>query len=200
MRSLVGLLVLAGCSRAATAPCPASPASPPAADDTSGEPAAAAPLKPATPELAALEPLVGTWRGAGRGEPGESTVERSYRFVLGGRYLEVENESTYAAQPKNPTGEIHQDRGLYSYDGGRKKLVFRQFHVEGFVNQYVVETAEPTRWVFVTEAIENIPPGFRGRETLRLVGPDELEETFEIAPPNKDFAVYSTSKLERVVP
>jgi hypothetical protein len=188
------------CSRSPNAPCPAAPAPATEASTASPAPASETALKPAKPELAVLERLVGTWRGAGQGESGDATVERTYGFVLGGRFLEVRNQSSYAAQPKNPKGEVHQDRGLYSYDGGRKKLVFRQFHVEGFVNQYVIETMEPDRLVFVTEAIENIPSGFRGRETLRFVGPDALEETFEIAPPDQDFAIYSTSKLERVTP
>ena len=52
-----------------------------------------------------------------------------------------------------------------SYDKAAKKLVLRQFHVEGFVNHYVLESvSEDGRTiVFVTAAIENIAPGFRGR-------------------------------------
>jgi hypothetical protein len=197
---VIAVLSLVGCARPASAPCAAAPEPPAESSTAAPAPEVAAPLKAAKPELAVLERLVGTWRGTGQGEPGDATVERTYGYVLGGRFLEVRNRSTYAAQPKNPKGERHEDQGLYSYDGGRKKLVFRQFHVEGFVNQYVIETHEPDRLVFVTESIENIPPGFRGRETLRFVGPDALEETFEIAPPKQDFAVYSTTKLQRVAP
>jgi hypothetical protein len=44
--------------------------------------------------------------------------------------------------------------------------VFRQFHVEGFVNQYALDTSSTAdRLVFLSEAIENIPAGFRARET-----------------------------------
>jgi hypothetical protein len=39
--------------------------------------------------------------------------------------------SAYAPQPKNPTGETHNDIGLFSYDKRRKLLVLRQFHIEG---------------------------------------------------------------------
>jgi hypothetical protein len=52
--------------------------------------------------------------------------------------------------------------------------------------------------VFVSEAIENIPAGFRARQTYRLVSPDEFEETFEMAEPGKDFTLYSQTKLRRV--
>lgn len=189
------LCMLLGCAgRPAAVNCPTSP-SPPAASAASAP--SAPQLKPASDALGVLAKLEGEWRGTGDGEPGASTVERTYRWVLGGRFLEVRNRSTYAPQPKNPKGEQHEDVGLMSYDKRRKKLVFRQFHVEGFVNQYVSESSTPDTFVFASEAIENIPSGFRARETLRFLGDGQLEETFEIAEPDKDFAVYSKTTLTR---
>ena len=56
---------------------------------------------------------------------------------------------------------------LISFDSARKRFVFRQFHTEGFVNMYVQEPGNDANTiVFVTEAIENIPSGYRARETL----------------------------------
>jgi hypothetical protein len=52
--------------------------------------------------------------------------------------------------------------------------------------------------VFVTEAIENIPAGYRVRETYKLSDRDSLEETFEIAGPGEQFAVYCVNKFKRV--
>lgn len=51
--------------------------------------------------------------------------------------------------------------------------------------------------VFVTAAIENIAPGFRERETYRLVGNDEFVETFALAEPGTDFATYSETRFKR---
>ena len=117
--------------------------------------------------------------------------------MLNGRFIRVQNTSTYAPQPKNPKGEVHQDVGYFSRDGGRKRLVLRQFHVEGFVNQYV---QEPGTLIFVSEAIENIPAGFRARETYVSLGPDGFEETFELAEPGKDWQLYSRTRFKRVQP
>jgi hypothetical protein len=39
-------------------------------------------------------------------------------------------------------------------------------------------------------AIENIPPGWRARETYRFSGPDEFIELFELAEPGKEFTPY----------
>jgi hypothetical protein len=48
-----------------------------------------------------------------------------------------------------------------------------------------------------SEAIENIPPGFRARETYRFSGDNTFEEIFAIAEPNADFQVYSHNRFTR---
>jgi hypothetical protein len=145
--------------------------------------------------------FLGAWEGEGEGKPGKSKVSREYRLVLDGRFIEVRNHSLYAPQEGNP-GEDHQDVGFISFDSNRSKHVLRQFHVEGFVNQYVHEgTSEDGKTLtFVTEAIENIPLGWRARETYVLIGPDELVERFELAEPGKEFELYSETRLRRVTP
>jgi hypothetical protein len=155
------------------------------------------PVKP--DPLARLEFLIGTWEGMTEGHSGSGTVHREYSRPLKDRFIRVRNRSVYPAQDKNPKGEIHEDEGWFSFDHMRKRIVLRQFHVEGFVNQYVEEPdGSTTRIVFTTEAIENIPAGFRARETYVGHGADELEEIFELAEPGKAFEVYSRSRLKRV--
>ena len=154
---------------------------------------------PAPDPFARVSVLVGRWQGTVEGQPGKGTVRREYSRVLNGRFLRVVNRSEYPAQEKNPKGEIHEDEGYLSFDRSRKALVLRQFHIEGFVNQYVEDTTSPpTRVVFATEAIENIPAGWRARETYVLHGPDEFEEIFELAEAGKPFEVYSRSRFTRV--
>jgi hypothetical protein len=149
--------------------------------------------------LALVAGLVGKWTGTGEGEPGKSTVEREYTRVLGGKFVQVRNRSTYPPQEKNPKGEVHEDLGMMSFDAARKTVVLRQFHVEGFVNQYTADAGStPARIVFTSEAIENITPGWRARETYVLSGPDRFEETFELSEPGKPFAVYTKNTFTRV--
>lgn len=143
--------------------------------------------------------FVGIWEGTGSGQPGASRVQREYRLILNDKFLHVENKSTYDPQPKNPRGEVHQDWGMMSFDKGRKNFVFRQFHGEGFVTQYVMTSAsaDGKTIVFTSESIENIPAGFRARETYKILGPDEFIEVFEIAEPGKDFELYSEGHFKR---
>jgi hypothetical protein len=148
--------------------------------------------------LASLGRLVGRWTGASEGQPGKGQVDRQYERALGSKFLQVRNRSTYSPQEKNPKGETHEDLGFFSFDRVRKRIVFRQFHIEGFVNQYVLEPSSTVgRLVFTSESIENIPAGFRARETYVFSSNDQFEEIFEIAEPGKDFEVYSRSKLTR---
>lgn len=149
--------------------------------------------------LAPVAALVGRWFGTTEGQPGKGTVERDYERILGGRFIQVRNRSTYPPQDKNPKGEVHEDIGVFSFDSARKRIVLRQFHTEGFVNQYVLDQdSTPGRLVLTTEAIENIPAGWRARETYVFTGSEKVEEIFELAEPGKDFAVYSRNRLTRV--
>ena len=154
---------------------------------------------PPADRLAALAPMIGRWTGTSEGQPGKGQVERQYDRVLGSKFIQVRNRSTYPPQEKNPKGETHEDIGFFSFDSARKRIVFRQFHVEGFVNQYALEPSSTVdRVVFTSESIENIPAGFRARETYVFSGSDQFEEIFEMAEPGKDFEVSSRSRLTRL--
>ncbi len=143
--------------------------------------------------------LLGSWEGTSDGQPGKGTVRRRYTLLLKDQFIEVRNTSTYPPQEKNPKGEMHEDIGYISLDRTRKRLVLRQFHVEGFVNQYVEDSSPSSGTMsFTSEAIENIPDGYRALETYTMLGADEFEEVFEIAEPAKAFEVYSRSRFKRV--
>ena len=143
--------------------------------------------------------LIGRWQGTTEGQPGKGTVVREYSRALNAKFIRVINRSTYPPQPANPKGEIHEDEGFISFDRSRTKLVLRQFHVEGFVNQYVEGAgATAERLSFTSEQIENIPPGWRARETYVVRGADQFDEIFELAEPGKTFEVYSNARFTRV--
>ncbi len=133
--------------------------------------------------------LVGSWVGHETGAAGIGRGERVYEFILQGKYLLARNVSRFEPQEKNPRGEVHEDWAIFSYDEARQELVLREFHSEGFVNQYVRERAGEAgkKLVFVSESVENGPPGLHARVTLSREGPDAFHEVFELAPPGKDF-------------
>jgi hypothetical protein len=142
--------------------------------------------------------MVGHWQGVAQGEPGKGTVERSYEFVLGGRFIEERNTSRYDAK-SGKAQEVHLHRSFISYDKANKKLMLRQFHVEGFVNLYAINPAAstPTRLVFDSVSFENFSHDWKARETYEVISADEFVEIFELAEPGKDFKVYSRNHFRR---
>ena len=157
------------------------------------------PLEQSTDPWAPLRFFQGRWEGETHGRPGLGKSVREYRFVLNDRFLQVNNKSLYPPQEKKPKGEIHEDIGFFSYDKVAKKLVLRQFHVEGFVNQFDLDniSEDGRTMVFVTTSIENIPAGWHARETYRVVREDEFLETFELAEPGKQFQIYLEIRFRR---
>jgi hypothetical protein len=76
--------------------------------------------------------------------------------------------------------------------------VLRLFHIEGFVNLFIMSsTSDGKTFTFTSESIENIPAGWRARETYKLLNADEFIEVFELAEPGKDFEVYVTNNYRR---
>jgi hypothetical protein len=150
------------------------------------------PLKP-------LRLFLGKWGGDSQGQPGIGKMEREYAFVLKNRFVQVSNKAVYPPQEKNPKGETHEDLGFFGYDRGIKKLTYRQFHVEGFVIHYALDSiSEDGRsFVFSSTAIENISPGWVARETYRFLSNDEFIETFALAGPGKEFEAYSETRFRR---
>ena len=143
--------------------------------------------------------FIGEWTGKGGGEPGYGDYASTYRFIFGSTFIEIKTRSTYPATDKKPQGEVHDDVGYMSYDRGRKTFVLRQFHAEGFVNMYVLDSlsSDNKTIVFITEQIENIPAGWKARETYQIHSDNEFVETFELAEPGKGFFVYTKTIYHR---
>lgn len=145
-----------------------------------------------------LEFLEGIWTGQGEGMSGISTVTQEYRFILNGKFLQMKTRSEFDPQEKNPEGEIHEDIGFFSFDRARKKFMLRGFYIEGFINQYVGDVSEDGKTIaFETEAIENAPPGTRAKLVFQKTSRSELEQSFFVAWPGREFSCMSTNKLKR---
>jgi hypothetical protein len=70
-------------------------------------------------------------------------------------------------EPKSPraTPDVRDDFGFFSYDKNLQKIVWRQFHSEGFVNEYTLDSISADGHVleFVTVRIETTEWAGRGR-------------------------------------
>jgi len=149
---------------------------------------------------APLRVFEGKWEGTITGQPGKQASSREYQFVLNGTFLWQHDHSVYEAKSPDDAPKVREDFGYFSFDKFAKTMVWRQFHSEGFVNEYRLESvsADGKSFEFVTVRIENLPPGWRAKKSYRVVSADEIVETFSLAPPNKDFEGFTAAHLRRV--
>ncbi len=143
--------------------------------------------------------FVGKWEGKGEGKSGVSKVMKDFQFVLKNKFLQLRTKAVFEPQEKNLKGEVHEDWGFFSYDQSRKKIVFRQFHVEGFTIQYVLEeiSNEGKTIVFKSEQIENGPPKLQAKLIYKIFGEETLEEGFYLGFGGKELDCYITNTLTR---
>ena len=144
--------------------------------------------------------LIGKWEGSGTGIFGESKVEREYNYLMGGTYLIGKNKSYYAKQEKNPSGEIHENWDIFSYDKIRAKFVLRQFHAEDITNTYTLDSSKVARGLleFETEAIENFGIGWRAKEEYKIVNGNEFIEIFYLAASGEEYSESVRNTFKRI--
>lgn len=82
--------------------------------------------------------IIGNWSGTGSGFGNEtSVIESSFKYIMNNKYIEVINDSKFEPTKNKPEGEHHIDKGFISFDKIRGVIVFRQFNIEGYINQYI---------------------------------------------------------------
>lgn len=150
--------------------------------------------------LEKLKFLEGHWEGDGAGfGNSKSVIKSDFNFVMGGKYIEVKNNSKFEPTNKNPEGENHIDWGMISYDKARDIIVFRQFNVEGYVNQYILnkEKSTESELIFETEIIENFMPGGKARWVIKKISKNTIETKFYVSFPGKEFSCFGTNNLTK---
>ena len=147
-----------------------------------------------------LDFLIGEWIGTGSGFGNEkSQIESEFNYIMEGKYIEILNDSKFNPTKTKPDGEHHIDKGLISFDENRKLIVYRQFHIEGYINQYVLNDSlsNDTVLVFETETIESFVPGGKARWTIKKIANEQIETIFDVSLPGKEYACYGTNVLRR---
>ncbi len=147
-----------------------------------------------------LDFLIGHWQGTGSGFGNETSVIRSeFNRIMNNTFIEVKNDSKFKPTDNNPEGEHHTDWGMLSFDKSRKKIIFRQFNNEGFVNQYILvdSLSNDTTLVFLTESIENFMPGGKARWIINRKSENTIETLFDVSFPGKEYTCFGTNQLSK---
>ena len=196
---LPALVLAAGCGLAQAAE-PEAEGVPTAAQPASQTSSAAASpsFGSALDPWLAVKRLLGNWVGESTGQAGAGQLTRSYRLVMGGRYVQENSETRFPASEKHPLGQLHQHWAMFSLDKAQKAIVLRQFHIEGIVSTYLqAHPVAGAALVFESHQFENFNAQWKARERYEFVSPDEFVEIFELAAPGQPYQTYSRSHLKR---
>jgi len=144
--------------------------------------------------------LIGQWEGSGKSfSSSKSVINSEFNWIMNNTFIEVKNRSEFEPTPQNPEGEIHEDYGIISFDKTRKVFVFRQFHVEGFINQYILNDSlsNEKTLIFESEHIENFVPGGTARYTVNFKNTTEIETLFDVGFPEKEMSCFGQNQLSK---
>jgi len=147
-----------------------------------------------------FESLLGSWSGNGVGFGNEKSIIHSeFKSIMNGIYIEIINDSKFTPTEKKSDGEHHIDKGIISFDKIRELIVFRQFNIEGYVNQYILNDSlsNDSTFVFETETIENFAPGGKARWMIEKISDNEIKTTFEVSFPGKEYTCLGTNYLRK---
>jgi hypothetical protein len=144
-------------------------------------------------DWAEWQPFLGTWSGAGNGEPGQGSGEFSFVPELQGAVLIRHSYAEYPATKDKPAYRHDDLMLIYSDTGGKTHADY--WDNERHVTHYEVALSD-TKLTFTSEAAQ---PGPRYLLTYIKTGDDTLKMTFEIAPPNdpSKFKTYIEAAARR---
>lgn len=144
-----------------------------------------------------LRHLAGRWEGAIDGRLGTGKGIREYEWILDDQFLLLRHGSVRMPQEKSADGDHHRELAVFSFDREQKKIMLREFMVEGVVSLYGCD-ATKERLVCVTEHVES-GPGIRARLTLEFESPYAFTEIYELAfPKDPELLHYFTNRWTRL--
>ncbi|HLF89116.1 MAG TPA: heme-binding beta-barrel domain-containing protein [Anaerolineales bacterium] len=142
--------------------------------------------------------LIGKWEGHGEGFGQKSEVEHSYQFVLQDQFIQSQTTSIVRGED-GTTEEIHEDLGIFSFDSARKKIIFRAFYSEGYINEYVMEegTQAENQIILTTEKAENAG-GMMARLRTEIISENEYVMTLDLANKGGEFKPCQVIRMRKV--
>ena len=147
----------------------------------------------------ALAWLEGEWQGYGKFTERVTYIRKHYSFDVGGIYFVERTLDMFPPVQPTVEFEMHQDLTLFYRTSPEPTIRAQGFYVEGFVISSSVRVEDGgSKLTIVSEKIENAPPGLRTRYTMTREGPDKFSGLFEMAMPEKDFAVIERLEMKRI--
>ncbi len=133
--------------------------------------------------------LIGTWTGQGQGQPGDTTGTATFKLDLDNRILVRTSRVAVPASAQRPAS-THQDLMVVFRPAPGEPVRAIYWDNEDHTIEYDVSASPDGKVItFVSKAA---PSATRFRLVYTRLGPDSVDEKFEMAPPGSPdaFKVY----------
>ena len=137
--------------------------------------------------------LMGKWKGAGMGAPGEGKGTFSFKLNLDNNILERSSHTEYPATADKPAS-THDDLLIVYKDFSGNPLKAIYFDNEGHSIRYDIKLRDHII-IFTSEWVTGMPVY---RLTYTLLDDGMLNTKFEISKDGKEFSTYVEGKSKKV--
>lgn len=159
------------------------------------EPAPAVQAVPAQSDWPKLGFLVGNWKGAGTGKPGEGASACSFTFDLGNHVLVRKNRVDFPPKAGEKNGTVHEDLMVIYQAPGETSLRAIYWDNEGHTIRYALSFPAADRSVvFESEPADKGP---RFKLTYGIGPGGDVAVEFAIAPPGAPYQTYTRGTMAK---
>jgi hypothetical protein len=143
--------------------------------------------------------LEGEWTGYGEFPDRTNYIHKTFEHDQAGMFMIERTLAVFPPEELSTDFEAHQDMVVYYLDEPTGTYRAKAFYVEGFVTSFGIDVNEDGSLIVLESTdVEGGPPGMRSRMTISRETDDRYVAVFEIAMPNRDYAVYEEITMERV--
>jgi len=157
--------------------------------------AQAASAAPARDDWSGLRFLVGNWKGAGAGKPGEGTSVCSFSFDLGNHVLVRTNRVEFPPKAGEKSGAVHEDLMVIYKVAGETSLRAIYWDNEGHSIRYALSFPADKSVVFESDPAEQGP---RFKLTYGVGPGGVVAVEFAMAPPGAPYQTYTKGTMIKV--
>ena len=143
--------------------------------------------------LSALTFLLGKWVATGGGTPGQASGQTTFALNLQDHVIVRTNEAEYPATKDRPASRHDDLMVIYAVENGDLRADY--YDSEGHTIRYALSFPAGGQVVFTSDDVTGQP---RYRLTYMTAESDQLDGSFEVAPPGQDaFKTYLTWQSRR---
>lgn len=155
---------------------------------------------PAGNPLSDFNFLIGEWKGTSHGVEGDGVCKKSVTVGSDSNLIVSHNDFSFENSKSYPPSDKHEHKSVYSFNKEDSSLVVKVLNSEGHTTCFKEKkkSSGKDKKIFLSQKIENGPPGLKVRRTILKLSDDSYTETLEYKYPSRDYIVWRTTTWEKI--